>query len=163
MRRELLVFIFIVFLFPVSAFGGDLAGLMPEEVGEMHRIQLITGDAAQEEVDKLHGKSLTADASVIARYSRPGDVGKARPAEVWVSRVSSSEEARRQTGLMVHKMYGNPKSPFKTPSRVDHAGLSAYRFTGMGQVHFIWFKDDLVYWVSANPADESMMLNRFCK
>jgi len=163
MRRELSLFIFIVLLFPVYAFADDLSGLMPEKVGETYRIQLIVGDAAQVEVNKLHGKALVAEVSVIGRYSRASDVGRIRPAEVWVSRVSSEKEARRQVGLMVHKMYQNPKSPFKSPRRIEHAGFSVYRFIGMGQVHFIWYTGDLAYWISANPADETAMLDVFCK
>jgi hypothetical protein len=148
-------------LIPVSVFAEDLSALMPEKVGELYRIQLLTGDAAQAEVDKLHGKALSATASVVARYSRTSDVGKVRPAEVWVSQVSSEKEARRQTGQMVHMMYENPRSPFKNPKRIEHGGQSVYRFVGMGQVHFIWFKGDLVFWISANPADESLMLGCF--
>ncbi|MBI9080924.1 MAG: hypothetical protein JEY79_14435 [Pseudodesulfovibrio sp.] len=163
MRRELLLFLFVVILFPACSSADDLTWIMPEKMGEMHRIQLVSGNAAQVEVNKLHGKVLIAEASVIGRYSRPEDVGMTRPAEVWVSRVSSDSEARRQTGLMVHKMYQNPKSPFKSPKRIEHAGLSVYRFTGMGQVHFIWYKGDLTYWISAKPADEAVMLDGFCK
>jgi hypothetical protein len=162
-RRELFLFLFVVILLPACGSADDLSWIMPEKVGEMHRIQLVSGDAAQVEVNKLHGKVLIAEASVIGRYSRPEDVGMTRPAEVWVSRVSSDSEARRQTGLMVHKMYQNPKSPFKTPKRIEHAGLSVYRFTGMGQVHFIWYKGDLTYWISTKPADEAVMLDGFCK
>lgn len=163
MRREFMVFILMVLFLPALSFAGDLPSLMPEKVGDLHRIQLLAGDAAQAEVDKLHGKTLSAEASVVARYSRPSDVGKVRPAEVWVSQVSSEKEARRQTGQMVHMMYENPKSPFKNPRRIEHQGQSVYRFIGMGQVHFIWFKGDLIYWVSANSADEIIMLDEFCE
>jgi len=149
-------------LLPACAFARDLSDLMPERVGELHRIQLLVGQAAQAEVDRLHGKPLEARASVVARYSRPGDVGMVRPAEVWVSRVASKKEARRQTGIMVHMMYENTRSPFKVSGRIEHAGLSVYRFTGMGQVHLIWFKEDLVYWVSANPEDEAAILDAIC-
>lgn len=163
MTRKIFYAIAFVLLLATSAQADDLAVLMPETIGEMKRIQLITGSDAQAEVDKLHGKSLTAEASCIARYSRPGDVGKIRPAEVWVSRVESEKEARRQTGLMVHKMYENPKSPFRDPRRITHNKQSVYRFTGMGQVHFIWFTEDLAYWISAAEGDQAAMLNAFIK
>lgn len=163
MRCKFIAFVFIALLLPVYTFVEDLSGLMPEKIGELHRIQLITGDAAQAEVDKLHGKTLAAEASVVARYSRPSDVGKARPAEVWLSQVSSEKEARRQTGKMVHMMYENPKSPFRNPKRIEYAGQAVYRFTGMGQTHFIWSKGDLVYWISANQVDKTVLLDVFCK
>lgn len=163
MRRSLILIVLTAVLVVMPAHAGDLSEYAPETVGELKRIQLITGTEAQDEVDKLHGKPLPAEASLVARYSRPTDVGKERPAELWLSQVSSAGEARRQTGQMVHMMYENPKSPFKSPSRVDRGGISVYRFTGMGQVHLIWFKDDLVYWVSCGAGDEAVMLDIFCK
>jgi hypothetical protein len=158
MRRVLTYLVFIVLAMPGTAQGG-LASLFPEQVSELARIQLISGAKAQQEVDKLHGKALEAAESAVARYARAGE----RPAEVWVSKVSSKAEARRQTGLMVHKMYENPKSPFKNPSRIEHMGVPVYRFTGMGQVHLIYFMDDLVYWISANPDDQLLLLDAFCR
>ena len=83
MSRITLPFLVAVLLISVFAFAGDLSGFMPEKVGELHRIQLITGDAAQAEVDKLHCKALAAETSVVARYSRPSDVGKTRPSGEW--------------------------------------------------------------------------------
>tara|TARA_Y100001954_G_scaffold239632_1_gene317057 strand:+ start:15160 stop:15648 length:489 start_codon:yes stop_codon:yes gene_type:complete len=160
MKKCLLLLLFIA-LSAGSALAASLGDLMPERVGDMHRIQLVTGDAAQEEVDKLHGKSLPAEESVVARYAVPGE--KIRPAEVWVSRVSSEKEARRQTGQMVHMMYENPRSPFKNPSRMDHGTTAVYRFEGMGQGHLIWFSGDLVYWISVAPEGEQLMLDMFCK
>ncbi len=141
------------------ASAADLSSLMPGKVGDLERGELISGAEAQTEVDRLHGKALSAEASAIARYARPGE----RPAEVWVSRVADAREARRQTGLMVHKMYENPESPFRAPSRSDHAGHAVYRFLGMGMAHLIWYADDLVWWVSARPEDEAAFLEVFCR
>lgn len=161
MRILPLVLSLAVFFVPVSVLASDLADLMPATIGAMQRIQLVTGAAAQAEVDALHGKSLPAKASVVARYLRPG-ASDERPAEVWVSRVSSKTEARRQTGEMVHKMFENPRSPFKNPRRVDHSGRAVYRFEGMGQAHLIWSAGDLVYWVSVAPGREGAMLEVLC-
>lgn len=148
-----------VVLFATLACASDLSGLMPETIGTMQRIELLTGDAAQKAVDKLHGKSLPAEASAVAKYVAAGS--KERPAEVWISRVSSEKEARRQTGQMVHLMYENPRSPFKNPRRLDINGMAVYRFEGMGQAHLIWFKKDLVYWVSVSAKHESAMTDAF--
>ena len=163
MRIPYSIILLVLLVLPGGAQADDLSDLMPESVGALKRIQLVTGPQAQAEVDRLHGKPLPAEASAVARYSRPDDVGTKRPAEVWVSRVASGKEARRQTGLMVHMMYENPKSPFRNPRRLDHQGMAVYRFEGMGQTHFIWFKEDLVYWVSSAAEDESIMLESFCQ
>nr|WP_321513366.1 hypothetical protein [uncultured Pseudodesulfovibrio sp.] len=163
MMYRVFAVLLIVLWTPLAAFGGDLSDLFPAKAGSMDRVQLVIGEQAQAEVDQLHGKALTAEASAIGRYSRPGDQGKVRPAEVWVSRVSSEKEARRQVGVMVHKMYDNPKSPFKNPKRLDKNNISVYRFTGMGQVHLIWYVGDLAYWISAQPSDEAGLLDVFCR
>lgn len=163
MKRTFLLGVLAVALLAGPVLAAGLDGLLPAQVGELKRIELLTGVDAQAEVDKLHGKPLPAEASAVARYSRPGDVGVVRPAEVWVSEVSSEKEARRQTGLMVHKMYENPRSPFKNPSRIDQNGMAVYRFEGMGQAHLIWFKEKLVYWISCAPEDEALMLEAFCQ
>ena len=163
MRPHILIITLCALLLPLQALADDLSSLMPKTVGDMNRIQLLTGSDAQAEVDKLHGKTLPAEASVVARYAVSGDGAASRPAEVWVSRVESEKEARRQTGVMVHKMYENPKSPFKNPKRVDHKDRAVYRFEGMGQIHLIWFAGDLVYWVSSSAENEDVMLNEFCK
>lgn len=158
--RSLSPLLLLCFLFlPTQALASGLADRMVDTVGDMKRIQLVTGETAQDEVDKLHGKALVAEESVVARYAQAGG----RPAEVWVSRVDSEKEARRQTGVMVHKMYENPNSPFKDPRRIDHNGRAVYRFVGMGQGHLIWFVEDQVWWVSVGPDGEQAMLDEFCK
>lgn len=160
-RLSLLLTTLLLLAVPARADG--LAALFPASVDDMERIEVITGPAAQAEVDRLHGKPLPAEASAIARYLRPGQGDDGRPAEVWVSRVASEAEARRQTAVMVHKMYENPRSPFKDPKRLDHDGTAVYRFTGMGQVHLIWYGGDLVWWVSAAPADQDRLLDALCR
>ena len=160
--NSLALFLFLIVV-SAHAAGTPLEELLPESVVDLHRIQFITGAPAQVEVDKLHGKSLPAEASAIARYARSSSVARSRPAEVWISRVESEGEARRQTGLMVHKMFDNPRSPFRNPGRIDHGGVNVYRFEGMGQVHLIWYKEDLVYWVSAAPGDQAPFLDALCR
>lgn len=158
--KRLLAFLLAAFLIPAMSRAGGALPSMPRAVADLTRIELVTGPAAQAEVDTLHGKPLPARESLVARYARPGSAG--RPAEVWVSRVASEAEARRQTGQMVHMMYENPKSPFKNPARLDHKGVAVYRFHGMGQAHFIWYSEDLVYWISTPPTDQPAMLDAFC-
>ncbi|MGE4422311.1 MAG: hypothetical protein AB7D39_08445 [Pseudodesulfovibrio sp.] len=160
MRRACLILCCLfVLAAAVPALADDLSGLLPEAVAGLKRVQLITGAEAQAEVNRLHGKALQAEASAIARYAE----GDKPPAEVWVSRVASEAEARRQTGLMVHKMFENPKSPFSNPKRLDHNGRAVYRFSGMGQTHLIWHSGDLVWWVSTAPDGVQSFLDALCR
>ena len=158
--QRMLAFLLAALLLPAMGRAGGSLPIMPKAVADLVRIELITGPAAQDEVDRLHGKPLPAEESLVARYARPGTAD--RPAEVWVSRVASEAEARRQTGQMVHMMYENPRSPFKNPARLDHRGMAVYRFEGMGQAHLIWYREDAVYWISVPPTDQSAMLDVLC-
>ncbi|MFH1912763.1 MAG: hypothetical protein ABIK45_00600 [Pseudomonadota bacterium] len=161
--KRMILMLLAVLLLPVNAHAGGGLPAMPETVGELARVELLTGPKAQAEVDELHGKPLPAEESIVARYARTDATGQPaeRPTEIWVSRVSSPEEARRQTGQMVHMMYENPKSPFRDPVRIDHRNGPVYRFTGMGQAHLIWHEADLVYWIGTDPADQTLMLDTF--
>jgi len=162
MKRMILVLLAVV-LIPALARAVGALPAMPDSAGEMVRVELVTGLEAQAEVDELHGKALPAEESLVARYARTDANGRPveRLTEIWISRVSSPNEARRQTGQMVHMMYENPKSPFRDPVRIDHRDSPVYRFTGMGQAHLIWHTADLVYWISTSPADQTLMLETF--
>ncbi|WP_419786118.1 hypothetical protein [Pseudodesulfovibrio sp.] len=162
MRVYSFFLLLLMLLAPLRVQAAGLVQLLPDRIGKMILVQRIDGADAQAEVDKLHGKALSAEESVIGRYARTTGVGGERPAEVWVSRVASESEARRQTGLMVHKMVENPNSPFNQPQRIDRNGVSIYRFEGMGRAHLIWSKDDLVFWISTDRPDEPSLLDVFC-
>ena len=140
--RQLISACLLLLLLPGTGLCGDLSGLFPEGVGDLVRVRLLVGDAAQAEVDKLHGKPLPAEASAVARYARPGE----RPAEVWVSRVADESEARRQTGVMVHKMYENPKSPVQGPGPPGsrRAGRVPLPGHGHGPLHLVRRRPGLV-------------------
>ncbi len=162
MYRKLIASLVLFLFITGSAWAGDLSEYMPEHVGDMAVFSCLS---AMRRRMRWTGcmASRCQRGQCRGRYASPKDVAKKRPAEVWVSRVESAKEARRQTGLMVHMMYENPKSPFRNPRRIEHAGLPVYRFEGMGQAHLIWFKDDLAFWISVNPDDEAAMLQAFCK
>lgn len=126
---------------------------LPEKVGDYVLQEQVTGQEALLEINALHGKSIKAQNGIIGKYAGPG-----KSLQLWISRAASPDVARKQTGEMVHSMFENPKSPFSWGKRMDYKGVAVYPFTGMGQVHLIFFKNDLVYWVSVNPGMEKQAL-----
>lgn len=122
----------------------EMRQYFPQTMAGMELSNYKSGSDAAEEMNRLHGKSIKAEAVAVARY---GDGA----AEVWISRAKDGREARRQTGKMVHLMFENPKSPFSYMKRFEYEGVPVYPFTGMGKRHLVFFRGDLIYWVTASP------------
>ncbi|MBN1932835.1 MAG: hypothetical protein JW786_14615 [Desulfobacterales bacterium] len=136
----------------------DLGSLFPESIGEWRQIQLITGTEALEKINSLHGKNITVEAGAIGSYQA---AGKRRPAMVWISRSKTSALAREQAEVMADKMVSNLRSPFHEPETLSINKIKVYKFLGMGQVHYIFCRKQLVYWISSLPADGEKLLLYF--
>ncbi|MBW1646051.1 MAG: hypothetical protein JRJ56_06970 [Deltaproteobacteria bacterium] len=128
----------------------DLGRRLPAAVDSYRRLELITGTAALEKINSLHGKQIAVEAGAIGIYRAPGQGGP--PAMIWISRSRDAGQAEEQTRAMVAGMIGNPRSPFHDYRRVQTGGLTVHRFHGLGQVHYIFRRGRLVYWLSAPPA-----------
>ncbi len=135
----------------------ELSGLLPETVGDWQRIQLVAGTEALAKINQLHGKSIAVEAGAIGTYQKPGK----HPAMVWISRSKTTAMARKQAEIMADKMVKNPRSPFHNPKTVQVKKSKVRQFMGMGQIHYIFHRDRLVYWISAPPADGEKLLNEF--
>ena len=134
-----------------------LGSLFPEKIGGWQRAKLITGAEGLEKINQLHGKSIAAEAGAIGTYQKPGK----RPAMVWISRSKTAAMAQKQAELMADKMVGNPHSPFHDPQTLRVKKTRIYQFMGMGQIHYIFCRDRLVYWISAPLADRKKLLDGF--
>ena len=134
-----------------------LGGLFPEKIGGWQRVRLVTGAEALGKINQLHGKSIAVEAGAIGTYQKPGK----RPAMVWISRSKTAAMAKKQAEVMADKMVNNPRSPFHDPQTLRLKKTRIYQFTGMGQVHYIFCRDRLVYWISAPPADGKKLLDGF--
>ena len=135
----------------------ELGSLFPETIDGWQRVQLITGAEALEKINQLHGKSITVEAGAIGSYQIPGK----RPAMVWISRSKTEDLAWEQAKVMADKMVANPRSPFHDPKTVQIKKTTIYQFMGMGQIHYIFQRKRLVYWISAPPAEGEKLLAGF--
>jgi hypothetical protein len=135
----------------------ELDTLFPAAIGSWQRVTLITGAEALEKINQLHGKSITVEAGAIGTYQEAGE----RPAMVWISRSKTVALTREQAEVMADKMVSNPRSPFHNPETLSINKIKVYKFMGMGQVHYIFCRERLAYWISAPPADGEELLLYF--
>ena len=135
----------------------ELDTLFPAAIGSWQRVQLVTGAEALEKINHLHGKSITVEDGAIGTYQAAGK----RPAMVWISRSKTVALTREQAEVMADKMVSNPRSPFHDPETLSINKIKVYKFLGMGQVHYIFCRERLAYWISAPPADGKELLLNF--
>ena len=108
-------------------------------------VKLIGGDEAVRAIDRLHGTPIDVLRGYIAHYGGGGG-----EATIWVSEAASQEAAQEQIDVMIHKMKGNPKSPFDEYRSLEKKGSPVIGFRGLGQAHYVFRTGRWVYWVSAN-------------
>lgn len=130
------------------AFAAGLEAFFPEQVAGMPLETLLLGDEARQEIDTLHGRTIPVRDAAVATYASVSG----RPAMVWVSLADSSLEAREQVHGMVDKMLAASRSPFHDYRGQERGGVALHQFLGLGQIHYIWFRDDQAWWISA-PMD----------
>ena len=158
--RRLILFVCIAavaFLFACNGKPRDLASLFPEAIDGLRRAQLIVGQEALDKIDKLHGKKIVVEEGAIGVYQ----AGPGPPVMVWISRAKTADIAMEQTEVMVRKMVAASGSPFHDPSQGKSRGVIVYRFLGMGQVHYVFCRGDLAYWISASPNHVEKVLSAF--
>ncbi|WP_147819642.1 hypothetical protein [Salidesulfovibrio onnuriiensis] len=151
-----ILYLVVVLALAACADNAGLSSMLPKKIGEFALEKVVSGQDALLQINKLHGQAILARDGVVATYAGPG-----KPLMVWISRAGSEKEARRQAGEMVHRMYENPESPFTWRKRMDFNGVPVYPFAGMGQVHLIFYRADLVCWLSVHEGQEREALSAF--
>ena len=154
---SLLLFLLLFACTPQVEKEQDLGLLFPKSIGEWQQVQLITGTKALEKINHLHGKNITVEAGAIGNYQAAGK----GPAMVWISRSKTPALTKEQAEIMADKMVSNPRSPFHDPETLSINKIKVYKFLGMGQVHYIFCRERLAYWISAPPADGKKLLLNF--
>ena len=125
-------------------------GPLPATLAGLLRSSALTGAAALQEVEQLHGKVLGAglDGAWVAQY---GD----GQATLWVSRSVELSDAQQMLDRMTAKIeqaVAEGRSPFTAPVVADVRGVSVYRLDGMGQKHGYFLIGKDLYWVAMPPA-----------
>ncbi len=154
---SLLLFFLLFACTPEAEKPQDIGSLFPKSIGEWQQTQLITGTKALEKINHLHGKNITVEAGAIGNYQAAGK----GPAMVWISRSKTPALTQEQAKVMADKMVSNPRSPFHNPETLNINKIKVYKFLGMGQIHYIFCRERLAYWISSPPAEGEKLLLYF--
>ena len=125
-------------------------------IDRLELVNLIEGEEAIEQIDKLHGKSLNVIKGYIAHYQ-----GNHEKATLWVSEAESEGAAQEQVDVMLQKMKDNPRSPFSNYRTLNGPGLPVIAFDGLGQVHYVFRDGPWVYWIGAHAKRIDKVLEHF--
>ena len=135
----------------------SLKSMFPKNIEELQLEKIVTGTKALAQINKLHGKEITVEEGAIGTYQTDNE----SPAMVWISRSKTAGLARHQTEVMIDRMLSVPHSPFHHPAQQELQGINVCQFQGMGQIHYIFCRHDLVYWISAAPGQGDKVLQAF--
>ncbi len=138
--RNVIVFVLTV---GIVIFGcSDQAELpTPDKIGAKERLRVISGDHAAQVVNRMHGRSVAADANVIAEY------GNGEKKDIlYVSRYAGPEAAKKAYESMLEKMAGAKQSPFYHLRLLGQYQGQAYMTLGMGAVHYIYQSGHSLLW-----------------
>ena len=159
MSLSLSVFVFLSACSQQSEVQQNLGSLFPEHIDGWQLVELVTGTKALEQINRLHGKNIIVQAGAIGTYQVTGK----QPAMIWISRSKTSDMTREQAEVMADRMVTNPHSPFHAPETFVRNTVKVYKFLGMGQVHYVFCKGRLGFWISAPLKDGEKLLRYFLK
>jgi len=123
-------------------------------------VRTVSGDEAISAINKLHGLALDVVRGVIVHYEGATDAHD--KATIWASEARSERQAEEQTHVMMDKMKGNTRSPFKGYRPAKFKDVQAIRFEGLGQAHCVFQKGNWVYWISAQEQGIDGIVSHLC-
>lgn len=149
---------FLLALLAACSGKSDPAEAMPGKLAGLALTGMLTGREAIDSISGLHGKTLEIEAGAIGFYGP----GARPPVTVWISRASAPEGSKEQTVLMLEMMYEG-SGPFSGGKALRAGDVEVHEFDGMGQKHYVFYRDDLAYWIAASPDLGPRALDDFLK
>lgn len=122
---------------------------LPAQMGSLPLTKKVEGQAALDEIAKLHGKGLGISKGWVLTY---GD--KSGQVTAWISETKDANAAQELLNTMLKKMEGN--KTFTAPQALSMPSVTMYQTTGMGQSHYFWAKGNKVIWLAAQGSVDLM-------
>jgi hypothetical protein len=127
---------------------------LPQTLADLPLVNANYGPEAVAEINRLHGKQFEQITGAMGTYR-----SALANATVWVSQFSSRAIAQQIVEAMRAKI-GEGNSPFTPAGAQPQGNRTLYSLNGMGQQHFFFQSNDLVIWLSADPAIASQALRQ---
>lgn len=124
--------------------GGGAGAEPPRRLGNLQLLHASQGKEALREINRLHGKEVSAEDGYVAHYEKDGAV-----AMLYLSRASSTAQAARQLKQMSDRIQrgGSPFFHLKTSKQGD---ITLYSALGQGQIHYFYQRDSSVLWLAVD-------------
>jgi len=130
--------------------------LFPQTLSNLHLVKLIKGNVAINMVNRLHGKPIQVKKAWVAYYKDAHQ----NKAIIWVSEAFTSSQAKKQTEIMMEKILKG-KSPFYNFQEKEISHTLIYFFSGLGKNHAVFYKNKLVFWITANHHTIDKIINYY--
>jgi hypothetical protein len=129
--------------------------LFPNEISGIQLKRKISGDEAKQFVNKLHISSVTSEKNEITFYeSNKGN------ATIYVTFYSNELDANQNFTKMTKKI-STQNSVFIRGSFLDMKSKRIYRTYGMGQTHYVFVHDKLLFWISVETTLAKKVLETY--
>ncbi|MBZ0201240.1 MAG: hypothetical protein K8H86_15310 [Ignavibacteriaceae bacterium] len=117
---------------------------LPAEFFGLKLTNVKVDDEAANFVNKLHLKTVSSSKNKIGFYE-----GKTGRAVIYLSMYDEANPAISAAKKMIAKLK-NDKTPFVDGEFIIINDEAVYICFGMGQTHFIFVRDDILFWVSVD-------------
>ena len=115
---------------------------IPYKIYNLTLKQKIAEPDATQQINKLHFQNVAAEKNEIALYEGPNSV-----ATIYVSYYRDNETCQSEYEKMTHKI-SPENSVFIGGTYLEINKLEIYKCFGMGQTHFVFAIDQILFWVS---------------
>jgi len=117
---------------------------LPKTLGDLELSNVISGEEAIEEINKLHGLSVAATRNSIAEY------GDERKDLLYISYYTDKDEAVQILQQMMDKMKAATDSPFTHIKTIKAYNDQVFITLGMGAFHYIYATGNYILWLQTN-------------
>jgi hypothetical protein len=124
-----------------------------ETVGSLKLVQLIEGNEAHKQINRLHGQSISMADGFIAVYQGSGE----DKMTIWVSVHKDSKEAESLIAKMHEKI--DTVANFQNHQDLDISGNIYHFVTGMGQSHYFYYRGNDAIWIGIASPEEMKILS----
>lgn len=128
---------------------------LPDQILDLTLTQKITGSEARLLIDHLHQKGVTSERNEIGTYG-----GAQGAATIYVTFYQNSATAQNEFTRMTGKISPD-NSVFMMGAYLQKSGKSVYHCFGLGQTHFVFYHDNLLFWIAVETLIGEKFLNDY--